>query len=66
MVTALAALAGGCSQVIMTDVQQPKLDLAATLGPITPINVAKQNLTEVVNRDDRRLGRQPGLRVQRQ
>jgi D-xylulose reductase len=49
MVTALAALAGGCSQVIMTDVQQPKLDLAATLGPITPINIAKQNLTEVVN-----------------
>jgi D-xylulose reductase len=46
MVTALAALAGGCSQVIMTDVQQPKLDLAATLGPITPVNVAKQNLKE--------------------
>lgn len=49
MVTALAALAGGCSQVIMTDVQQPKLDLAATLGPITPVNVAKQNLKEVVD-----------------
>jgi D-xylulose reductase len=50
MVTALAALAGGCSQVIMTDVQQPKLDLAATLGPITPVNIAKENLTEVVNK----------------
>lgn len=49
MVTALAALAGGCSQVIMTDVQQPKLDLAATLGPITPVNVAHQNLKEVVD-----------------
>lgn len=49
MVTALAALAGGCSQVIMTDVQQPKLDLAATLGPITPVNVAKQSLKEVVD-----------------
>lgn len=49
MVTALAALAGGCSQIIMTDVQQPKLDLAATLGPITPINVAKENVIEVVN-----------------
>ena len=49
MVTALAALAGGCSQVIMTDVQQPKLDLAATLGPITPVNVAKQNLKEIVD-----------------
>ncbi len=49
MVTALAALAGGCSQVIMTDVQQPKLDLAATLGPITPVNIAKQNLKELVD-----------------
>ncbi len=49
MVTALAALAGGCSQVVMTDVQQPKLDLAATLGPITPVNVAQQNLKEVVD-----------------
>ena len=50
MVTALAALAGGCSQVIMTDAQQPKLDLAATLGPILPVNVAKENLKEVVDR----------------
>ena len=50
MVTALAALAGGCSQIIMTDVQQPKLDLAASLGPITPVNVAKQNVKELVDR----------------
>ena len=50
MVTALAALAGGCSQVIIADVQQPKLDLAATLGPITPVNVAKENLAEVVHK----------------
>lgn len=49
MVTALAALAGGCSQVVMSDVQQPKLDLAATLGPITPVNVAKESLVDVVN-----------------
>jgi D-xylulose reductase len=47
MVTALAALAGGCSRVIVSDVQQPKLDLAATLGPITPVNVAEQSLAEV-------------------
>ena len=50
MVTALAALAGGCSQVIMTDVQQPKLDLAATLGPITPVNVAKEKVVDVVDK----------------
>jgi D-xylulose reductase len=34
----------------MTDVQQPKLELAATLGPITPVNVAQEKLTEVVAR----------------
>jgi D-xylulose reductase len=50
MVTALAALAGGCSRVVITDVQQPKLDLAATLGPIIPVNVAKENLREVIDR----------------
>ena len=50
MVTALAALAGGCSQIIMTDVVQPKLDLAASLGPIMPVNVAEQSLVEVVNK----------------
>jgi D-xylulose reductase len=49
MVTALAALAGGCSRVVITDVQQPKLELAATFGPITPVNVTRQNLVEVVH-----------------
>src|SRR5687767_6158639 len=46
MVTALAALAGGCSRVIMTDVQEPKLDLAARLGPITPVNASEEGLTD--------------------
>ncbi len=44
----MAALAGGCSRIIISDVQQPKLDLAATLGPITPVNVTRQDLREVV------------------
>ncbi len=48
-VTALAALAGGCSQVVITDVQQPKLDLASKLGPIRPVNVAKENLRQVID-----------------
>lgn len=48
MVTALSALAGGASSVIIADVQQPKLDLAATLGPITPVNVAQENLADRV------------------
>ena len=51
IVTAMAALAGGCSKVILSDVQQPKLDLAARLGPIVPVNVAKEKLTDVVARE---------------
>ena len=49
MVTALAALAGGCSRVIVTDVQKPKLSLAASLGPIVPVNAASQSLNDVVS-----------------
>ncbi|GAB4536727.1 MAG: NAD(P)-dependent alcohol dehydrogenase [Anaerolineae bacterium] len=48
VVTALAALAGGCSQVVISDVLQPKLDLVATLGPILPVNVTREDLTQVV------------------
>ena len=47
MVTAMAALAGGCSQVVISDVIQPKLDLAATFGPIVPVNVTQQDLAQV-------------------
>lgn len=47
MVTALAALAGGCSQVLLADTQQPKLDLGATLGPIRPVNVTREDLPAV-------------------
>lgn len=49
ILTALAALAGGCSQIILTDMQQEKLELAAKLGPIRPVNVAQENLVEVVS-----------------
>lgn len=53
MVTALAALSGGCAMVITTDVQQPKLDLAARIAPsgqIVPVNVSRDSITEVVGR----------------
>ena len=50
LVTALSALAGGCSRVFITDVQPPKLALAATLGPITPVDVRTENLGEIVRR----------------
>jgi len=49
MVTALSALAAGCSEIIMTDMMQPKLDLAAKLGAITPVNVGEQDVMEVIN-----------------
>jgi D-xylulose reductase len=49
MVTALSALAGGCSRVIMTDVIPEKLALAETLGAITAVNVASEDLSQVVN-----------------
>jgi D-xylulose reductase len=53
LVTALAALAGGCSQVVITDVVQPKLDLAARISPqpgsIIPVNIATQSLAEIVS-----------------
>ena len=49
MVTALAALAGGCSRVVLTDTQQPKLELGATLGAITPVNVKEQNVAAHVH-----------------
>jgi D-xylulose reductase len=49
LVTGLAALAGGCSQVIITDVIQPKLDLASTYGMV-PVNINQQDVNEVVGK----------------
>jgi D-xylulose reductase len=49
MLTALAALAGGCSQVFITDVIPEKLELAASLGAITPIDVTKASVKEVID-----------------
>jgi len=48
MVTVLSALAGGCSQIVVTDVKQPKLDLAKTLGAVRPVNVASEDALAVV------------------
>ena len=48
LVTVLSALAGGCSQIIVTDVKQPKLDLAKTLGAVRAVNVASEDTLAVV------------------
>jgi D-xylulose reductase len=41
LVTALSALAAGCARVFVSDIDDAKLAIAASLGPITPINVTK-------------------------
>lgn len=48
MVTAIAAIAGGCSKVIMSDIAAPKLALAETLGPITTVNVGETDLNAAI------------------
>jgi D-xylulose reductase len=48
LVTALAALAAGCARVYLSDVDDAKLDLAARLGPITPVNVAREDVAKAV------------------
>ncbi len=47
-VTALAALASGCSRVIISDVKQAKLDIVAAFENIVPVNTAKDDLQAVV------------------
>lgn len=49
LVTAIAVLGGGCSRVIITDVVQAKLDIAAGLGAITPVNVSKEDPMKVIS-----------------
>ncbi len=50
MLTTLAALAGGCSQIIITDLQQAKLDIVASLGLVRPVNITQEDAVEVVKK----------------
>ena len=45
---AIAALAGGCSRVIIADLAQPKLDIAARYQGVIPVNIREQNLVDEV------------------
>lgn len=47
---AIAALAGGCARVIVADLAQPKLDIAAQYQGIIPVNVKDQSLVEELNK----------------
>ncbi|MBK4216846.1 NAD(P)-dependent alcohol dehydrogenase [Paracoccus caeni] len=49
IMTALAALAGGCSRVLISDVSAPKLALAQQYEGITGVNVREVSLREVVS-----------------
>ena len=48
MVTILAALAGGCSTVVVTDIKQPRLERAARLGSVRAVNTNDQDALSVV------------------
>ena len=48
LVTALSALAAGCARVFISDVDKAKLELAASLGPITPIDVSRQDAVKEI------------------
>ncbi|PIE31452.1 NAD(P)-dependent alcohol dehydrogenase [candidate division KSB3 bacterium] len=48
VMTCLAALAGGCSQVIISDIRQEKLDLLQGMAGVHRVNVAQTDLLEFV------------------
>ena len=49
LVTALAALAAGCARVVVADLAEKKLEIAASLSPaITAINVTSGSVAEAV------------------
>jgi D-xylulose reductase len=48
IMVALAALAGGCARVVIADLAQPKLDIAARYAGITPVNIRERKAAEVV------------------
>jgi D-xylulose reductase len=50
IVTALAALAGGCSRVFVSDMKQEKLDIAARYPGVTAVNVQRQDLAAEIKK----------------
>ena len=45
---ALAALAGGCSKVLISDFSAPKLEIASQYAGIVPVNIGEQSLVDTV------------------
>lgn len=50
IMVALAALAGGCARVVIADVAQPKLDIAARYQGIIAVNIGQADLAAEVGR----------------
>lgn len=48
IMVALAALAGGCAKVLISDVSAPKLKIAGQYAGIIPVNITEQKLEDVV------------------
>jgi D-xylulose reductase len=51
IMVALAALAGGCSKVYISDLSAPKLAIAGQYPGIVPVNVGEQSLADVILKD---------------
>ncbi|MGV3652258.1 MAG: NAD(P)-dependent alcohol dehydrogenase [Devosia sp.] len=50
LLNVLAALAAGCAHVIVSDIDDDKLAIAARLGSVTPVNVRREAVDQVVMR----------------
>jgi D-xylulose reductase len=48
---ALAALAGGCSRVIISDLEAAKLAIAGRFPGVLPVNIRQEKLVDVVARE---------------
>ncbi len=48
IMAALAALAGGCAHVLISDLMEEKLAIAARYPGITPVNIRKEKLADAV------------------
>jgi D-xylulose reductase len=51
IMVALAALAGGCSRVIVSDLQPEKLKIAGRYPGVLPVNIREEKLADVVARE---------------
>ncbi|MBB4008668.1 NAD(P)-dependent alcohol dehydrogenase [Allorhizobium taibaishanense] len=49
IMTALAALAGGCSKVLVSDLSAPKLNIAGQYSGITPVNIKETSLLDAIS-----------------